>query len=72
MSCRFLIRWGAWLVASYLSCLPVQLISAAVHISFDNQQVEHYIPSTLQFRHLMFSEGFLKTTFRRWMKRLFS
>jgi len=35
---RFLTRWGSWLVASYLSCLPVQLISAAVHISFDNQQ----------------------------------
>jgi len=35
---RFLIRWGSWLVASYLSCLPVQLISAAVHISFDSHQ----------------------------------
>jgi len=35
---RFLSKWGVWLAASYLSCLPVQLVSSALHLSFDQQQ----------------------------------
>ena len=70
MSCRFLIRWGAWLVASYLSCLPVQLISAAVHISFDSHQVEH--PQHLLMLALHVFWCCLMTTFRRWLRRVCS
>jgi len=52
---RFLIRWGAWLSASYISCLPVQLISAAVHISFDSSQEED--EEGVQLRRHMDREG---------------
>jgi len=55
---RFLTRWGAWLVASYFSCLPVQLISAAVHISFDSsQEVDE---EGVQLRRHMDREGGVK------------
>ena len=36
-------KWGSWLVASYLSCIPVQLMSAAIHLSFDNRQVHEHL-----------------------------
>lgn len=35
---RFLSKWGAWLGASYISCLPVQLVSSALYLSFDDHQ----------------------------------
>ena len=37
---RFLSKWGAWLAASYISCLPVQLVSSALYLSFDDHQVK--------------------------------
>ena len=40
---RFLSKWGAWLAASYISCLPVQLVSSALYLSFDDHQVKFQV-----------------------------
>jgi len=38
---RFLLKWGVWLASSLVACLPVQIMSAAIHLAFDkNKELE--------------------------------
>jgi len=59
---RFLSKWGAWLAASYISCLPVQLVSSALYLSFDDhQEVDE---ESVQLRRNLFKDGQVHATMK--------
>merc|ERR1719432_427343 len=59
---RFLSTWGAWLAVSYISCLPVQLVSSALYLSFDDhQEVDE---ESVQLRRNLFKDGQVHATMK--------